>query len=106
MQSALEQIQLGRDEYAAKAHGLLIQMEKFETFFALKLASSVYSASEQPSLNLQSVDITVQEALNGARLLICHFKSLRDDSSFKHFYDSVCQESASLTEDPCKEKYQ
>ena len=101
LQSALEQIQLGCDEYAAKAHGLLTQMEKFETFFALKLASLVYSAAEQLSSNLQSVDITVQEALNGARLLIHHLKVLRDDNHFNCFYDSVCQESASLTEEPC-----
>ena len=102
LQSALEQIQLGCDEYAAKAHGLLTQMEKFETFFALKLASLVYSAAEQLSSNLQSVDITIQEALNGARLLIRHLKVLSDDNHFNCFYDSVCQESASLTEEPCR----
>ena len=37
LQVALEEIQLGHDEYAANASGLLAHMEKFDTFFALKL---------------------------------------------------------------------
>ena len=51
-------------------------MEKFETFFSLKLANLFFSAAEQLSVNLQSVEITVQEALNGAQLLTNHFRSL------------------------------
>ena len=99
--SSLELIQQGRDEYAAKASGLLACMEKFETFFSLKLANLFFSAAEQLSVNLQSVEITVQEALNGAQLLTNHFRCLRDDAHFNRFYDSVCQESAELTEQPC-----
>ena len=63
MQAALGEILLGHDEYAAKANGLLTRMEKFDTFFGLKLAYLVFSSAEQLSINLQAVDITVQEAL-------------------------------------------
>lgn len=36
----LEEVEKGRDEYAAKAHGMMIQMEMFDTYFGLKLAHS------------------------------------------------------------------
>ena len=71
LQAALGEILLGH-EYAAKANGLLTRMEKFDTFFGLKLAYLVFSSAEQLSVNLQAVDITVQEALKGAELLIAH----------------------------------
>ena len=100
LQDALEVIKVGRDEYAARANGLLACMEKFDTFFALKLAYLLFSSAEQLSINLQSVDITVQEALNGAKLLATHLNSLRKDSSFDTFYDGVYQESKNLTDEP------
>ena len=45
LQTALEEIQVGRDEYVAKASGLLARMEKSDTFFALKLAYLVFSSA-------------------------------------------------------------
>lgn len=98
--TALEEIQLGHDDYAAKASGLLAQMRSFDIYFALKLAYLCFSAAEQLSINLQSVDLTVQEALNGARLLRSHLQTLRNDGYFDSFYDSVCQQSSILTDDP------
>ena len=99
--TALEQIQLGHDEYAARASGLLTQMRSFEIYFALKLACLVFSSVEQLSINLQSVDLTVQEVLNGARLLRIHLQTLRNDGHFDRFYESVWQESLTLTDEPC-----
>ena len=58
LQTALEEIQQGHDDYAAKASGLLAHMEKFDTFFSLKLAYLLFSACEQLSINLQARDIT------------------------------------------------
>lgn len=99
--TALEEIQLGHDEYAARACGLLAQMRSFEIFFALKLAYLVFSAAEQLSINLQAIDLTVQEALSGARLLSTHLHSIRDEAYFNRFYASVFQESSTLTDEPC-----
>ena len=39
------------DEYGVKAGGFFAQMEKFSTFFGLKLSHLVYAASEQLSLH-------------------------------------------------------
>ena len=51
---------------AAKAIGLAAKMDTFDTFFGLKLAYLIFSASDQIAINIQSVDITVQEASQGA----------------------------------------
>ena len=79
----------------------LARMEKFDTIFALKLAYLIFSSAEQLSINLQAVDITVQEALKGAELLITHLESLLNDTCFDRFYDAICQDSKDLTGEPC-----
>ena len=43
--STLETVKDGHDEYAAKAHGLHMRMESFDTYFGLKLAYAVFSAT-------------------------------------------------------------
>lgn len=65
----------------------------------LKLAYLVFSSTEQLSVHLQAV---IQEALKGAELLV---KSLRNDASFKPFYDAIYQECKDLTEEPCLPRY-
>ena len=84
----------------AKASGLLAQMEQFDKFFALKLAYLVFSASEQFSIKLQTKDISIQEAIGGTKLLSTHLKSLRNETNFDSFYDSVLHGSRNLTEEP------
>ena len=100
IQSALEEIATGHDDYAAKASGMVCKMESFDTFFALKLAYIIFSAAEQLSINLQAKDITVQESLNGGQLLANHFNSLRTETKFDHFYDQVVRDSQELTAEP------
>lgn len=100
IQSALEEIRQGHDEYAAKASGMVLKMDNFDTFFGLKLAYLIFSASEQLSINLQAKDTTVQEAVRGSRLLTTHLRSLRDESKFDSFYDTVVRESGELTAEP------
>lgn len=70
LQDALDEIKLGHDEYAAKGNGMAIRMENFDTFFGLKLSYLLFSSSEQLSINLQAKNITVQEAVHGAKLLM------------------------------------
>ncbi len=74
LQSTLEEVQKGHDDYAAKAGGLLSKMEKFDTLFSLKLGYLIFSATEQLSINLQSKDITIQEAIKGAYTSFFIFK--------------------------------
>lgn len=101
----LEEVQKGRDDYAAKARGMILQMEMFDTFLGLKLAHMIFSAAEQFSVNLQAKDITVQEALHGAELLVRHLKSNRTESKFDLFYDQVIEQSSTVTEQPKLPRY-
>ncbi len=86
LQDALEETFHEYDEYAAKASGLAAKMDAFDTFFGLKLAYLIFSASDQFAINIQSVDITVQEASQGAKALASHMQSLRSEEKVDHFY--------------------
>lgn len=79
---------------------MLIQLEIFDTFFGLKLAHLIFSTCEQFSINLQSIDITVQEAIRGSQLLVKHLKSQRNESKFDAFYMDVVRQASSKTEPP------
>ena len=103
--TCLQCVEEGRDEYAAKARGLLIQMESFELYFSLKLSYTVFAAAEQLSINLQCKDTTVGEGLKGARLLRSHLLSLRSDEKFSVFYDDVLRSSQGLTDEPILPRY-
>ena len=100
LMSALDQIQEGHDEYAAKASGLLNRMEDFDTFFGLKLSYLIFAPAEQCSTNIQAVDITVQEAMKGAKVLVSHLNSLRKDTMFDRFYLDAVEESKVFTGEP------
>ena len=96
----LDEVRKGKDEYAAKANGLLMHMETFDIFFGLKLANLLFNASEQFSTNLRAKDTSIYNATHGAELLVTHYNSLRHYSQFNLFYDCVLQQSSSLTDEP------
>ena len=102
LQNVLEKVEEGHDEYAVKAHGLLLKMESFDMYFGLKLAYLIFSAGEQLSINLQAKSTTVQEAIHGANLLHAHFKSQRTESKFDFFYNQAIAKVSSelLNEEP------
>ena len=96
----MHEIEEGHDDYATKAHGILTRMESFDMYFGFNLALLVFSSAEQFSTNLQAKDITIQEATNGATLLISHFNSLRTESKFNIWYEEVLENSSALCEGP------
>ena len=100
IQSALEEIRHGHDDYAAKASGMALKMEDFDMFFGLKLGYPIFSAAEQLSINLKAKDVSVQEAIHGAQLLTTHLQSLRTEEKFDTFYDAVVSDCGSLTTEP------
>ncbi|XP_011405553.1 PREDICTED: zinc finger MYM-type protein 1-like [Amphimedon queenslandica] len=101
----LDEVRKGNDEYAAKANGLLQQMESFEIFFGLKVSYLIFSNSEQLLTSMQAKNTTVSDATNGAHLLVTHLKSQRTESSFETFYEFVLKAFSELTDEPCLPKY-
>ena len=99
--SELEQISKDScGEPSRKASGLLALMEKFSTYYGLKLSFLVFSATEQLSKILQSSSITAHEAYMAVAAVKRFLQWQRIESSFDYFYRSVVEESKDLTMPP------
>ena len=104
--SALVEIhQSGRDEYALKAGGYLTTMDKFSTFFGLKVSYLIFSATEQLSLTLQGRSTTIQEAVDSANLAIQFLQSQRNEDVFDRFYSRTVEDSKELTSELTLPRY-
>ena len=95
----------GRDEYALKAGGFLQSLDKYSTYFDLKVAHCIFSATEQLSSSLQYKDTTIQEAVAGATLAISFLERQRSDMAFNDFYSRCLLESRDLTSEPVLPRY-
>ncbi len=100
LQNELEIVQQEKDEYGMKARGYLHAMDKFKTYFGLKLSFQIFSATEQLSTTLQGINTCLQEAVTASRLAISFLERQRNDEAFDCFYSSVLLESRELTEEP------
>jgi len=100
LQEALEVIQQGKDEYALKAMGFLNSMDKFSTYFGLKLSYRIFSATEQLSITLQGVNTTIQEAVQASKLALSFLQRQRSDDAFESFYSQVLAECKDFTSEP------
>ena len=75
-------------------------LEKFSTYFGLKLSHFVFSVTEQLSITLQGKTTTLQEAKHASQLSEKYLRRQRSDTAFEAFYESVCKESQELTGEP------
>ena len=87
----------GRDEYAMKAGGYLGAMDKFSTFFGLKLSHLIFSAIEQLSRTLQAKNTNMQNAVESAKLASSYLERQRSEENFEQFYSRVLEDSKDLT---------
>ena len=89
-----------RGETGSKASGMATKMEKFASFFGLKLSFLVFSATEQLSVTLQNSDLNAQQVMSAATAALDHLERLRSDSTFIQFYQGTLKEAEGLTEEP------
>ena len=61
--------QTTHDEYGVKGAGLLSTLDKFETYFGVKLSHLLFSAAEEVSKVLQTKDLSVQEAVSSVNVI-------------------------------------
>ena len=87
-------------EPSRKASGLRAVLEKFQTYFGLRLASVIFSATEQLSTTLQGRSINMQEAISAAETTKMFLNRQRSDSAFTSFYDSVVKDAQAFTNEP------
>ena len=74
-------------ESSTKASGLLAIMDKFQTYFGLKLALFIFGATEQLSATLQYKDFNAQEVSLAVGAAVAFLKRQRSDAAFDRFYD-------------------
>lgn len=87
-------------EPSIKAMGLLAVMDRFATFFGLKLSLLVFTVTEQLSTTLQAKDITSQEASRAAVATKSFLHRQRSDTAFASFYHVAVKEAKDFTSEP------
>ena len=80
-------------------------MDKFDTFFGLKLSYLIFSGTEQTSTNIQGKDVSIQEALRSTEFASNYLQRLTSDNGFDQFYSSVVVDSTELTSEPTLPRY-
>jgi hypothetical protein len=88
------------DEFGVRASGLLTQMTKFDTFFAIRFGYMVFAKTENLATALQTKSVTIGEALMLAKATQAHLEKMRGDTEFREFYSKVVTESSNVTETP------
>ena len=82
----------GSDECSRRANGALALMERFSTYFSVKLSILIFSITEQMSTTLQKKQTSVQDGYHVAEVTIRALERLRSDGKFEVFYCSVKEE--------------
>ena len=94
-----------KNDYGVQAGGVLAQLEKFSTYFALKLSHLVFSATEQVSKLLQAKDTTIQQAIASSELARDYLQDQRLASNFDKFYSSTQNDALTFTGEPVLPRY-
>ena len=89
----MEESSHGSDDCSRRACGVLALMEKFQTYFGLKLSVLIFSLTEQLSVTLQGVTTNVDDCYFAVKVTIRGLKKLRTDEMFKTFFKSVKEEA-------------
>ena len=101
IQLTLDEIATG--EPAAKASACVLMLgcaclvEKFETYFWLKLSYVAFVATDQLAVTLQAKDVNAHICTGTVNVTQSFLKNQRDDSSLTRFFESVTRDSENLT---------
>ena len=75
-------------------------MDKFSTYFGLKLCILIFGMIEQLSVTLQSINTTANDGFFAVEVRIKALQRIRTDQKFLSFFKMVCEEAASKCEPP------
>lgn len=88
------------DECGQKAAGILAMLEKFNTYFGLRLSYLIFCPTQQLSKTLQTTDTILQDAQSAVAVIQAFIQWQRTDDAFENFFKSVTEASKDLTESP------
>ncbi|KAK7485308.1 hypothetical protein BaRGS_00023407, partial [Batillaria attramentaria] len=89
LQETFEVVFEGSDDYARRASGLLVLMQKFSTFFGLTLSLAIFAVTENLSCSLQSKQTTCEGATKAAELGLTNLNKQRSDEAFSRFFEEA-----------------
>ena len=75
-------------------------MEKFSTYFGLRLSYTVFGAAEQLSRIIQAKPISIQDAVKAAHTTKVSYEGMRKEEVYSQFYDQVVEDATGKTEEP------
>jgi len=84
------------DESGSKASGLLRSLERFKTFFSLRVALLVFELVDDCNTSLQSKSLTLAAAKSVATTAVSALKSMRCDNKFASIFGEVMKEASEL----------
>ena len=90
----------GSDDCSRRANGIMALMERFSTYFGLKLSILIISITEQMSIHLQSKERSVEDGYFVVDTYLKSLKKLRSDTEFKKFFDTVKQDCVDICDPP------
>ena len=97
LQTVSQISQKATDDIGKRANGMLSLVEKFDTYFRLKLSHLLFSATEKASTTLQRNDLLVQEVSTCSQCTINYLRRLRNDENFDQFYATAIKSTDEQT---------
>ena len=100
LEVTMEEASHGTDDCSRRASGVAALMEKFSTFFGMKISILLFSITEQLSCTLQGREINVDDSFTAVNACIWTLQRLRTDDEFEKFFKLVKTEASGLCEEP------
>lgn len=75
-------------------------MDRFSTYFGLKLSIFIFSIIENLSVTLQGVNTTVNDCYYSVEVCVKAFQRSHTDDKFQCFFDTVKNEAANKCDPP------
>lgn len=100
LEVTMEEASHGTDDCSRRASGVAALMEKFSTFFGMKISILLFSITEQLSCTLQGREINVDDSFMAVNACIQTLQRLRTDDEFEKFFKLVKTEASGLCEEP------
>ena len=96
LEVTMEEASHGTDDCSRRASGVAALMEKFSTFFGVKISALLFSITEQLSRTLQSREINADDSSMAVNACIQSLQRLRTDNEFERFFQHVKAEASNL----------
>ena len=90
----------GSDDCSRRASGMLALMDKFQTFFGLKLSVMIFSITEQLSVTTQGVNTSVDDCFTAAHITLQGLAKYRSDEMFRKFFELAKEEAQDKCDPP------